>query len=184
MSFPVVTLEAIPTHGLSVEVRSWALDACGEGLGGSARSVDGQLEVTRVGPDIRIEGEIRGAALVACDRCGELLDLEVAADVSCLYLAPRPADQEEPETDTDELGEYDGVSMDLAHVVRECLALERPIRMYCADLVPGLVTGLVDPSARDDVDIACLARFTARAGKTPAEIDPRLAALKGFKPPR
>ena len=176
MSFPVVTLESIPSHGLSVEVRSWALVACGEGLGGSARSVDGQLEVTRVGPDIRIEGEVRGAALVACDRCGELLDLEIATDVSCLYLAPRPADQEEPTSDTDEVGEYDGVSMDLAHVVRESLALERPLRLYCADLA--------DPPARDQVDTACLARFKARAGTPTPEIDPRLAALQGFKPPR
>jgi uncharacterized metal-binding protein YceD (DUF177 family) len=171
VSFPVVALEAIPPHGLTVPVGEWARAACGAGLGGTVRYVGGELLVTRQGRDIAVRGSLRGGVTVACDRCGELLELDAEPEVSCLYLAPR-ADGESPaESEADELGEYDGVTLDLAHVVSETLALERPFRVLCADL---------DPAQ----DAACMARFKARSNLPPSEPDPRLAVLKGYKPDR
>jgi uncharacterized metal-binding protein YceD (DUF177 family) len=171
VSFPVVALEAIPPHGLTVPVGDWARAAVGEGLGGTFRFVEGELIVTRAGRDIAVRGELRGGVTVACDRCGELLELDAAPEVSCLYLAPRPEGEAPPESEADELGEYDGVTLDLAHVVAETFALERPFRVFCGDL---------DPTQ----DAACLARFKARSNLPPSVPDPRLAALKGFKPDR
>ncbi|MFZ5475959.1 MAG: YceD family protein [Myxococcota bacterium] len=171
MSFPVVALEAIPPHGLVVPVQDWARAACAEGLGGPVRSVGGELRVTRVGRDVDVRGELHGAAQLRCDRCGELADLALDTEVSCLYLAPRGEDEPLPEDDAAELGEYDGVALDLAHVIAESFALERPPRVLCGDLDPGQ-------------DAACLARYKARSGAPPPEPDPRLSALKGFKPAR
>src|SRR5436190_853289 len=168
MAFPIVPIESIPSHGLSVEVRDWAKVACGEALEGSTRFVDGQLEIVRVGPDVRATGELRGGVRVACDRCGEPLDFDVATTVSCRYLAPRGIDEQEPEaSDSEDFGEYDGVALDLTHVVRESFSLERPVRFLCADFAP--------PDQADKVDAACLARFHARAQLPPPEPDPRLA---------
>ncbi len=176
MSFPVVLLDSIPTHGLSVDVSDWARAACGEGLGGSPSRVGGHLEITRTGRHILVRGDLEGAATTACDRCGEPLHFAVAGDVDCVYLpvdelAQREQSEEEAPEDAPEQGEYDGVSLDLVHVVREFFALERPARLLCGDL---------DPAA----DAACLERFRARANLGPPEPDPRFAVLKGVKPTR
>lgn len=187
MSFPVVPLESIPTHGLTVDIGDWARAACGEGLGGTTTRVGGRIEIVRTGRRIAVRGALEGAATVVCDRCGEPLPLVAAGEVDCLYLpvdeiAAAPVDGEELE-EAPEHGEYDGVALDLAHVVREFFALERPVRVLCAD---------ADPTA----DAACHARFRARAVTKPADglvarpgddvgppaPDPRLAALKGVKP--
>ncbi len=174
MSFPVIQLDAIPSQGLTVALGDWARVACGEGLGGAASALSGQLELRRIGRHIAVSGSLSGAADGRCDRCGEPLSLSAAGEIHCSYV---PADEvAAPAADEDtgevpEHGEYDGVSLDLLHVVREFFALERPPRMLCAD---------GDPAA----DAACLARFRTRAGLGEPEPDPRFAALKGVKPTR
>jgi uncharacterized metal-binding protein YceD (DUF177 family) len=141
-------------------------------LGGEDPAVGGHLSVTRTGRDIVVRGALSGEATTRCDRCGEARRLSVSGDVDCVYApvgALARGDDEEPPEDAPEQGEYDGVALDLVHVVREFFALERPARLLCADL---------DPAA----DAACLARFRARAHLGPSEPDPRFAALKGVKP--
>ncbi|MDP2317298.1 MAG: DUF177 domain-containing protein [Pseudomonadota bacterium] len=175
MSFPVVPLESIPTHGLTVQVQDWGRAACGEGLGGEAGAVSGHLVVTRQGRHILVSGTLEGSATVVCDRCAEPLRFTVAGEVDCVYIprdevAAQPVDEEPPEEAREE-GEYDGVELDLVHVVREFFALERPARILCGDL---------DPAA----DAACLERFRTRAALAPAPPDPRFSVLKGVKPTR
>jgi len=135
------------------------------------------LVLTRTGRNIVVRGTLDGAAETRCDRCGEPLALAVSGEVDCEYVpmdaltaAQAEADAPSPE-DAPEQGEYDGVALDLVHVVRECFALERPVRMLCGDL---------DPAA----DADCLARFRARANLGTPEPDPRFAVLKGVKPTR
>lgn len=164
-----VALESIPTQGLDVVVQDWAMAACAEGLGGRATAVSGELHVVRLGRDVGVRGPVAGAAGVTCDRCGAEVDFRVETDVDCLYLAPRGEADALPESDYAELGEYDGVTLDLAHVVGESLALERPLRVLCGD---------VDPAA----DAACLARWRDRAGAAAPAGDPRFAVLKNVKP--
>lgn len=175
MSFPLVPLDSIPNQGLFVAVGDWALRACGDGIGGDAKEVGGTLSLARHGRRIAVTGALHGKAVVPCDRCGEPLDLGVRGSLDCAYvpvdeLASTPVDEPEPEEAPDE-GEYDGVALDLRHVVEEFFALERPSRVQCADL---------DPAA----DEGCRARFRARANVGPPEPDPRLSALKGVKPSR
>lgn len=164
-----VALDAIPVPGLDFVVQGWAMGACAEGLGGAAASVSGNLHVSREGGDIGVRGPLSASADVTCDRCGQPARLQVETDVDCLYLAPRAEGTESPESDFAELGEYDGVTLDLAHVVRESLALERPMRVLCGDL---------DPAAEE----SCLARWRESAGAPERAADPRLAVLQHFKP--
>lgn len=174
MPFPVVALEAIPNQGLSVAVRAWAEGACGEGLGGVTSRVEGELTLTRQGKRIHVGGTLSGAATVACDRCGEPLPLEIEGEVACTYvpvseLAPARAEGDDEPSEPEDEGEYDGVALDLVHVVREFFALERPVRVLCIDF---------DPAS----DPACLVRFRGRANLAEPAPDPRFAALKSVKP--
>lgn len=175
MSFPTISLDSIPTHGLTVQVVDWARVGCGEGLGGECTSVSGRLEVSRKGRHIVVSGELAGAATIICDRCAEPCHFSVGGVVGCVYLpfdeiAVTTIDEDAPAEPPDH-GEYDGVALDLVHVVREFFALERPARVLCADF---------DPAA----DAACLQRFRARADLPPDQADPRFAVLKGVKPTR
>jgi uncharacterized metal-binding protein YceD (DUF177 family) len=172
--FPLVPLEAVPSHGLDIVVDAdWARKACAEGLGGTTQSVGGRLQLDRHDRDISLEGPLSGRADVPCDRCGAPVRLDVKVDLRCLYLAPRPESEPEPEADYEELGDYDGVTFDVAEAVREAFVLERPARVLCADFAPA--------AERETADAACLARFRAASGSTPS-VDPRLAALQNFKP--
>jgi uncharacterized metal-binding protein YceD (DUF177 family) len=175
VSFPVISLDSIPTHGLTVQVQDWARGGCGEGLGGTATAVGGQFLVTRLARHIVVRGQLQGTAHVACDRCGELLTFSVAGETDCVYL---PCDEivanpneDDSAQEAPDHGEYDGVALDLVHVVREFFALERPARILCAD---------TDPAA----DAGCLARFRVRADLASPQPDPRFAVLKGVKPTR
>ncbi|MDP2306352.1 MAG: DUF177 domain-containing protein [Pseudomonadota bacterium] len=175
MPFPVIALDSIPTHGLAVQVLDWARVGCGEGLGGECTSVSGHLEVSRKGRHIVVNGQLAGAATVICDRCGEPCHFSAAGAASCVYLpfdeiAATKVDEDSQEEALDH-GEYDGVALDLVHVVREFFALERPARVLCADF---------DPAA----DAACLERFRSRADLSRDQPDPRFALLKGVKPTR
>lgn len=164
-----VTLDAIPVPGLDFVVQDWAREACAESLVGAAPAVSGELHVTRVGGDIGVRGPLSASADVTCDRCGLPFRFAVQTEVDCLYLAPRAEGAASPESEFADLGEYDGVTLDLAHVVRESLALERPMRVLCGDL---------DPAAEE----ACLARWRESAGAPERAADPRLAVLQNFKP--
>jgi uncharacterized metal-binding protein YceD (DUF177 family) len=144
--------------------------AAAEGLSGTGATVEGALEVRRVGRDLHVTGRLSGGARVACDRCGAEAALAVEAVLDCLYAAPRGEDQALPEEAYADIGEFDGEALDLAHVVAESFALERPARVRCGD---------VDPAA----DVDCHARWRAAAGDPAFVPDPRLSALAGFKPP-
>lgn len=181
MSFPVVTVESVPPQGLDVIVGSWATAAAAEALGGRLEALSGELRVVRSGRSLLTGGHLSARALVPCDRCGELVVLPVSGEFSCLYA---PADAL-PEVDErgdvqiaapdawerplEEVSEFDGESLDLAHVVAEFLAVERPPRWRCAD---------ADPAA----DAHCLARWKARSGVAGEGAPRPFDALKDWKP--
>ena len=167
-SFPVVPLETVPPHGLTVKVESWANDQAAQSLGGDLVGVTGNLYVKRTGNDLHVTGTVDGTANVPCDRCSANVRMRVRADVECLYAAPRGVDQALPEDEHTDIGDYDGVALDLAHVVGESLALERPARVLC---------GEDDPAA----DEACLARWRTIAGDTGLKSDPRFDILSNDK---
>lgn len=182
MSLPLVSIAAIPPAGLRFPVGDWARGGASDGVGGEVSAVDGTIECLRRGPHVLAKGELSITARLPCDRCGELLDLQVSGPFACVY-SPLSAIPERTEDDdggpevpdafageADDVGEFDGVTLDLVQVVREFAALERPPRLLCAD---------VDP-AQDD---ACLARWKVRAGSTPSAPPSPFAALKNLRNP-
>lgn len=179
----ILPLDSIPTRGVEVPLGPWALAGADEALSGTGSEVHGELSVKRHGVHLEVRGTIVATASVACDRCGAPLRLGVEAAVSCLYsplsaIPQRAAgdDRDEPEPPValdqpaEELGEYDGIALDLAQVVRETLVVERPRRVFCGDLDPG-------------ADAACRGRWGDLAAAAPgASPDPRFAVLRGLHP--
>lgn len=180
MSFPIVPLESIPTHGLSVDVGAWAHPAVAEALGGPVRSCAGDLELRRTGPHIVVRGHLDASAEIVCDRCSEPLILAIGGEVVCLYspITALPAVDDDDDRSgpvlpsglpfpVEDVGEYDGIALDLRFVVGEYFAVERPLRVRCGDLDPAQET-------------ACL----ARSALTPEEDEKPspFAALKLLKP--
>lgn len=166
-----VALADIPAPGLDIALGPWAAAACASGLGGEVKAFDGALTLTRHGVHIAARGELHVVGEAPCDRCGDAVLVNLGGDVSIVFspLAslPESTDDEdglpEPPVDVgfavDDVGEYDGVTLDLVAVVREWAMVERPTRLTC---------GQLDQAG----DEACQARFRDRAGD--------LAAPAGF----
>jgi uncharacterized metal-binding protein YceD (DUF177 family) len=184
----ILPIESIPTRGVEVPLGPWARAGADEALAGTDAEVHGTLSIRRHDVHLEVRGNVSAAAAVPCDRCGAPLRLRVDVEVSCLYsplsaIPQRAAgdDRDEPDAPVwldppvDELGEYDGVALDLGQVVRETLVVERPSRVFCADVDPG-------------ADAACQARWRDLAAALPVQTaDPRFAVLRSFqadsKPP-
>jgi uncharacterized metal-binding protein YceD (DUF177 family) len=146
----VVPLDSIPARGLTVQLGPWAQAACERGLGvgglGVAATCAGALSLSRHGPHIRVRGTLSGAATLPCDRCGEAVSLRIEGQTDCLYspVSTLPArggdDADSPPlppgapTGVEDVGEYDGVALDLAAVVCEFFVLERPAVLRCGDI--------------------------------------------------
>ncbi len=184
MSFPVLSIDALPTQGLQVVVGDWARAAVAEGLAGEPTRVAGDLSIRRVGRHLAVVGALDGTAATVCDRCGEPVAITVSGQVSCLYspvdaLVEAGEDEERggpvlPEgisIAVEDVGEYDGASLDLRDVVREFFAVERPARFVCADAAP-------------EADAACRDRWRERSGAPDVSEASPFAALKVLKPPR
>ncbi len=158
-----VALADIPAPGLDIVLGSWAAAACASGFGGEVKAFEGALTLTRHGVHIAARGEVHLVGEVPCDRCSDSLVVSLGGDVSIVYspLAslPEVTDDEDglPQAPVDvgftvdDVGEYDGVALDLSAVVREWAMVERPARLTC---------GVLDEAE----DEACEARFRSRAG--------------------
>jgi hypothetical protein len=78
-SFPVVPLETVPPHGLTVKVDAWANQEAANGLGGALEGVTGSLFVKRLAKDLHVSGTVDGTAHVPCDRCSADVRMRVRA---------------------------------------------------------------------------------------------------------
>lgn len=184
-TFPRLTPDAIPPHGLTVSLGPWAVAPCIEGVDGELEKLEGKLKVTRHGVHLVVRGNLSAQVRLRCDRCRAPIDTEVSGRLDCLYspLSEIPAREEDAEGDfpmpielpepvTDQ-GELDGSTLDLRDVVREFFALERPPAVRCVDYNPAS-------------DAECLDRWRKLAGPLDDGVatDHPFAALAGFKPTR
>lgn len=195
-TFPPVTPDMVPPHGLRVPLGAWARRAAGEGADGDAERLGGALKIRRFGAHLLAQGRLSGAFAVRCELCRERLSVELEAALSCLYspISTIPGRTEDEEGDfpvpeevagkigepVEDQGEYDGVALDLQDVVREVFALERPPVYRCDELAPG---------RSQACDAAWRAALGAGAGAGGDEVGAPLAgnafaALAGFKPTR
>ena len=178
----LVPLADIPSRGMQVPLGGWASAAAAEGLEGEVKAFEGEFTVTRHGVHIAVVGELHLVGEVPCDRCGAPLVVSLGGDVSVLYSPVSALPETVEDVDTlplppvdpgfpvEDVGEYDGVSLDLAGVIREWATVERPHRLLC---------GEVDEAE----DAACLVRFRALSGTSGAPaLDPRFSILSTLKP--
>ena len=151
-TFPPVTPDMVPPHGLKVPLGGWARRAAGEGADGEAERLGGAMKIRRFGAHLLAQGRLSGTFAVRCELCRERLVVELEGALNCLYspITAIPGRSEDEEGDfpmpeevagkigesVEDQGEYDGVALDLRDVVREVFALERPPVYRCDEIAP------------------------------------------------
>lgn len=156
--------------------RTYSVEAAAIDLGDDLRLADpvaGSVRLIRTNRGILASTELHAALALECSRCLRVVTLPVEIRFSEEYLPsldlatgrPLPAEDE-----PDILRLTDHHELDLGTPVREALQLAEPIAPLCRPDCPGLCTGCggrLDEGDHDHPD---------------DEIDPRLEALRGFRP--
>ena len=164
-------LSDVPGGERDYEVRDVRIDL-GDDLS-LAEPIDGRVHLGRTNRGILASTDLHAALALQCSRC--LLDIALPVDIRfqeeylpTLDLAsgrPLPA-TDEPEV----LRLNDHHELDLETPVREAIQLAEPIAPLCRPDCPGLC-------------IVCGGRLDEGTHDHPADdIDPRLEALRGFRP--
>lgn len=148
------------------------------GLGEDLRLADpieGHVRLARTNRGLLVSADLRTSLQAECSRC--LREIEVPIEVSIedealpsvdlhsgVPVAPEPGAEDEP------LRLTDHHELDLETPVREAIQLDEPIAALCREDCPGLCP-------------VCGERLEEGEHDHPADdIDPRLEALKAFKP--
>lgn len=139
-----------------------------------AMRIGGVAELVNASEEIRVHGHIRGVLERDCDRCLELVPLEIDRDFDLHYqpVSFRPVSTEMRIADDDsEVGYYEGDGIHVAEVLREQILLWLPMRWLCDENCKGLCP--VCGQNRNRVPCNC----HEEAG------DDRWAALRGYQAP-
>jgi uncharacterized protein len=138
----LITLQALELHPIVVSktYEPGELDYHDAGFQQSG-SLQLKAVAERAGGDIRIHGTISAKVRASCDRCLELIELDVEPDFD-LFYRPICAIPKEPEIavpeDELELGFYAGEGVALADVVTEQMILSVPSKIVCRASCRGL----------------------------------------------
>lgn len=128
--------------------------------------------VQKVGPKVKLEGQLQAQAEVECDRCLRPIEIPVHTDFKVEYVtredyvASQAAELGEEDL---QLSVYDGEVIDIDELVNEQLLLAVPTRSLCQENCKGLCP--VCGADRNLTDCRCEV----------ADIDPRLAGLKDLQ---
>jgi uncharacterized metal-binding protein YceD (DUF177 family) len=134
----------IPPHGVKVRAdlaKSWAADAAQVTLGAPPLLLSLDLLVMRTGRyRAEVTGRLSASAPSTCNRCLCAVQVAMGGDVSLLYTTPDTAGTADIDAITNgdddarlDVGWFDGVTLDMGHVVTEQLALWEPPRIICDD---------------------------------------------------
>ncbi|MBA2322244.1 MAG: DUF177 domain-containing protein [Deltaproteobacteria bacterium] len=155
----------------------WAHAAAASALEYEPTSLSGRLEVTPPEKSrVEVAVHVEVAADRVCDRCGEPVRVEVAADVPLAYIpavaTPAKEDADDEPLDEAELdiGWYEGGELDLGQVLSEAIALQLPPRIACADVEAcdaRTEALLAAHAAKHAPPIGGLAGLTLPGGKAP-----------------
>jgi uncharacterized protein len=140
-----------------------------------AEPIAGHVRLARTNRGLLASAELRAALALVCSRCLRDIAVPVSVEVQEEYLPsidletghPLPVD-DEPEV----LRLTDHHELDLETPVREALQLAEPIAPLCRPDCPGLC-------------IVCGGRLDEDEGRhdhPDDDVDPRLEALRGFRP--
>ena len=129
-------------------------------------------KVKRAGNEVFVNGHVETRVQVECDRCLKSVELPVSADFALEYITG--ADYESSSAaalseDEMSVSVFDGEAIDVDEIVKEQILLAVPARTLCREDCKGMC-----PECGTDLN-------SGECNCTPNEIDPRWAALKGFK---
>ena len=134
--------------------------------------LEGELRVSRTNRGVLVDATISTAIAGTCSRC--LRDIEVPMTVRIRDEALPSVDLTtghaiDPGTEPDATRLTDHHELDLGALAADAISLEEPIVALCEEACPGLCVECGQRLGPDHVD------------HETDEVDPRLAALKGFK---
>lgn len=132
-------------------------------------------EVTNTGEFMLVRAEVRGRFLTACSRCLQPAEAVVDAEIRERFrrMDQRRLEEDDPFADAeedDDVSWFRGDRIDIGEVVREHVALHLPMKPVCREDCRGLCPRCGVNWNTDTCDC------------TTDDVDPRLAALKAWKP--
>jgi uncharacterized protein len=140
-----------------------------------AEPVSGRVRLSRTNRGILVDAGIRAALALECSRCLRDVAVPIEARIEEEYLPTLDLATGQPlgtQDEPDALRLTDHHELDLETSVREAIQLAEPIAPLCRPDCPGLCIvcgGRLDEGTHDHPD---------------DDIDPRLAALRDFRPDR
>jgi uncharacterized protein len=160
-------------------VRDYAFDGVTIDLGEDLRLAEpiaGRVHLARTNRGLLVDADVTTALAMECARCLREITVPIAAElegearpsIDLQTGAPIPPDEADAEDDVIRLTDHH--ELDLERAVREAIQLAEPIAPLDREDCPGLcaVCGLpLDEGAHDHPD---------------DEVDPRLEALRAFRP--
>jgi uncharacterized protein len=137
-----------------------------------AEPLDGKVRISRTNRGVLIDATISTAIAGTCSRC--LRDIEIPMTVEIHDEALPSVDvatgqRLDPSDEPDATRLTDHHELDLGALAADAISLEEPIVALCEEACPGLCVECGQRLGPDHVE------------HETDEIDPRLAALKGFK---
>lgn len=134
--------------------------------------LEGELRVSRTNRGVLVDATIATAIAGTCSRC--LRDIEIPMTVrireealQTIDIATGHAIEADAEPDTTRLSDHH--ELDFAALAAEAISLEEPIVALCEEACPGLCVECGERLGPEHVE------------HQRDDIDPRLAALQGFK---
>ena len=141
-----------------------------------AAPIEGRVHLARTNRGLLVDADVTTSLAMQCARCLKDIPVSIAAEfeqearpsIDIATGAPLPADAADEDDDVIRLTDHH--ELDLERSVREAIQLAEPIAPLCREDCPGLCVtcGLpLDEGTHDHPD---------------DEVDPRLEALKAFRP--
>jgi uncharacterized protein len=130
------------------------------------------MVVARRGRDLQAQGKVTAQLQVPCDRCLELINIDIDSDFSLIYLPVEqlsPADELALERQELDFVFYENHQLNLDELVTEQLHLAVPMSKLCQEACRGLCAGCGQNLNQDKCQC------------TDAPIDPRWQALMDLK---
>lgn len=134
--------------------------------------LEGEVRISRTNRGVLVDATITTAIAGTCSRCLRDIEIPISARISeealpSVDIATGHAVDASPEPYATRLTDHH--ELDLATLAAEAISLEEPIVALCEEACPGLCVECGERLGPDHVE------------HERDDIDPRLAALKGFK---
>ncbi len=141
--------------------------------GAFASLIELDLHLDAVVEGILVRGDVATVLRLPCSRCLGDVDVDVAAEVTELFVDPQRMEPDEGD-DVEEgyLLLDDATGIDLSNLVRDALLVDLPIRVLCRDDCAGLC-----PTCGSDLNVEPCGHGAG------ADVDPRWSPLADLRLP-